>query len=188
MTNKKFAAFQKSHDDAIKSINRFLESCPYEPQMNGLVKWMMETDANPYSYLPEGWAGSTGSAETFVTLLSVISHALYDDGDITFVTVDNEPRIVFVWHGEDNFSDYVLSTSEKSTKKRQGVEYEIKVLDIKPNEFSPLYDAYQVKQLKRYFLNDARSHSLEFAVEHYQKKYKLFDDAWIAEFNQGIEE
>ncbi len=179
--NQKFAAFQKSYDEAIVTINRFLEPSPYEPQMNGLVKWMMETDANPYSYLPEGWAGSTGSAECFAGLLYTIHHALYDDGDITFVTVNDEPKIVFVWQHEDNFRNYVLSEQQKDLEKRWDTKYDIRVLNIKPDEFGPLYDKYFAKQIKHWFMNDAEDHSLEFAIEHYQSKYKLFNPAWIKE-------
>lgn len=186
--NDKFKAFQKSHDEAVETIKRFLEPYQYEPQMNGLVKWMMETDANPYSYLPHAWAGSTGSAESFVGLLHTIHHAVYDDGDITFVTVNGEPRIVFVWRHEENFRNYVLTEQEKDLEKRWSSEYVIEVLDIKPDEFGPLYDAHYANQIKYWFMNDAEDHSVEYALEHYQK-YKLFDPAWIAEFEkeQGVE-
>lgn len=187
MTNK-FEAFQKNYDEAVETIKRFLEPSKYEPQMNGLVKWMMETDANPYSYLPHGWAGATGSAEGFAGLLHTIHHALYDDGDITFVTVNEEPRIVFVWRHEDNFRNYVLSEQEKDLEKRWSSEYRIEVLDIKPDEFGPLYDAYYVKEIKHWFMDDAEVHGVEYVVKHYQK-YKLFDPAWIVEFEkeQGAE-
>jgi hypothetical protein len=183
--NDKFAAFQKNYDQAVESIKRFLEPGEYEPQMNGLVKWMMETDANQYSYLPAGWAGSTESAQSFDSLLHMIHHAVYDDGDITFVTVNDEPRIVFAWHGEDNFRNYVLSDIEKDPEKRWPC-YEVKVLDIKPNEFGPLYDAYYAKQIKHWFMANAERNTVEFAIEHYQK-YKLFDPAWIAEFEKNKE-
>jgi len=62
-------------------------------------------------------------------------------------------------------------------------------LDIKPDEFGPLYDAYYAKQIKHWFMDKAKRHTVEFAIEHYQK-YKLFDIAWIVEFEkeQGVEE
>ena len=187
--NNKFAAFQKNYDEAVETIKRFLEPYQYEPQMNGLVKWMMETDANPYAYLPHAWAGSTGSAEGFASLLHYIHHAVYDDGDITFVTVNGEPRIVFVWRHEENFRNYVLSEQEKDLEKRWSSEYVIEVLDIKPDEFGPLYDAYHAEQIKHWFMSDAERHNVDYALKHYQK-YKLFDPAWVAEFEkeQGVDE
>lgn len=178
----KFEVFQKSYDDAIAAINRHLStpSDLYDYSMVPLVQWMMETDANPYAYLPHGWAGSTTNAEMFASLLHYIHHALYDDGDITFVTVNDEPRIVFAWKHEDNFRNYVLSDTEKDVEKRSGgAQYEIKVLDITPGEFGPLYDQYQRNWLKECFLGDA-SRDIEWAANNY-RKYKCWNDQWIAE-------
>lgn len=175
-----FDKFQKNYDDAIKSIKKFLEPTEYDPSMHELVKWMMETDANPYSYLPHGWAGSLESAQSFASLLNMIHHALYDDGDITFVTVNDEPRIVFVWRHDDNFKNYVLSDTEKDIVKRYGEDsYDIKVLDIKPSEFGPLYDIYHKNWLKECFISDARR-GVNWAAEHY-RQYKLWDESWIEE-------
>lgn len=185
---KKFEQFQKEYDDAISLINQFLEPSKHEPQMNGLVRWMMETDANPYSYLPEQWANSMSTAEGFASLLGVINHALYDDGEITFVTVNDRPRIVFVWKHEDNFRDYVLTAQEKDIEKNsrfRKVRYDVKVLDITPDEFGPLYDACHVKELKRYFASDVVSLGPKVAVEHYSK-HQVFDKSWLDECKEEI--
>jgi hypothetical protein len=185
---KKFQEFQKAHDDAIITINSFLQPSKYEPDMSPLVKWMMETDANPYSYLPEGWANSLSTATGFAGLLHHISHALYDDGEITFVKVNGEPRITFVWRHEDNFRNYVLSEQEKQFEERfgDGDRYDIEVLDIKPAEFGPLYDAYQRDWIKQCFINDA-SRGIEWAAECY-RKYQCWDDAWIEEARKEYED
>jgi hypothetical protein len=180
MTNK-FEVFQQNYDEAIELINKFLQTSKYEPQINGLVQWMLETDANPYSYLPHNWAGSTTSAEAFASLLRMISHAVYDDGDITFVKVDGEPRIVFASEHEDDFRDYVLSEQEKAIEAQWSGKYIIQVLDIKPNEFGAIYDSYYITQVKQWFMDDAETITLERAVEHYEK-YKAFDPAWIEQF------
>lgn len=179
---RKLEVFQKSYDDAIVSISRHLNTPndAYDYGMVPLVQWMMATDANPYAYLPHNWAGSTTNAEMFASLLHCIHHALYDDGDITFVTVNNEPRIVFVWRHEDNFRNYVLSDTEKDIEQSHSEEqYEIKVLDIKPEQFGPLYDEYQRNWLKECFLTDASS-GVEWAANNY-RKYKCWSDEWIAE-------
>lgn len=175
----KFEKFEASYKEAVTQIKQFLEETKHEPSMRGLVKWMMETDANPYAYLPHAWAGSTGSAESFVSLLNHIHHAVYDDGDITFVTVNGEPRIVFVWRHQENFRDYVLSEQEKHMEKRFASEYEIKVLGIQPDEFGPLYDKHFTERLKDWFMNDAETHGVDFAVTHY-RAYKQFDTSWIS--------
>ena len=178
----KFEKFQANYDEAIKTIKQLQGPSEYEPQMNGLVNWLLETDANPYSYLPEGWAGSISSAEGFASLLGVIHHAVYDDGDITFVTVNGEPRIVFVHKFEDNFRNYVLTTQEKEMENGAWrTEYDVKFLDIEPNEFGVIYDAFQIKEIKRWFTSDARAHGVEWAASHY-RSYKLWNEAWVEEY------
>ena len=178
----KFDQFQKNYDEAIETIKLFQQPGEYEPQMNGLVNWMLESDANPYSYLPENWAGHVSSAEGFASLLNMIHHAVYDDGDITFVTVNGGPRIVFVHQMEDNFRKYVLSRQEQDMENnpRYRAAYEIKVLDIEPNEFGPLYDAHMVEEIKGWFENDAWAHGVDWAAGHY-RKYKLWNEAWVEE-------
>lgn len=116
-------------------------------------------------------------------------HAIYDDGDITFVAVNDEPRIVFAHRFDDDFRDSCLSETEKYIEKRnfelgRDRSYEIKVLDIKPNEFGSLYDAFQREDIKRCFLNDAETHDVEFAVKHY-RQYNCFCEEWINEVDAG---
>lgn len=139
----KFTEFKKNYDEAVESIIGFQD----HPQMGGLVRWMMETETNPYGYLPSHYAGSLSSAEAFAGLLHMIQYSLYDDGDITFVTVNGEPRIVFAWKHEDNFRDLVLYDQEKEFESDPLLKttYKIKVLNIEPNEFGTVYDAYKIQ-------------------------------------------
>ena len=58
----KFEQFKQAYDEAIQTIDRLSKPGPYQPQMDQLVKWMLQTDANPYSYLPEQWAGAVYTA------------------------------------------------------------------------------------------------------------------------------
>lgn len=183
----KFEKFQSNYDAAIESIKKFLEPGPYEPQMNGLVKWMMETDVNPYSYLPEGWAGSTGSAEAFDSLLGYIHHAVYDDGDICFVTVDGAPRIVFAHQHDDNFRDRVLTAQEKSMELNPiyGNKCEIVVLKIQPNEFGPMVEAVERDRIKQCFIWDSARNDVEWVATNY-RKYKCWDESWIDECKEKV--
>lgn len=180
----KFEEFKKNYEEAVATIEMFLQPTQYNPPMHGLVKWMMETDANPYSYLPHNWAGSMSSAESFAGLLHYISHALYDDGEITFVAVNGEPRIVFVWKHECSFRELVLTEQEQRLEKdfahlKGSSPYDVTVLDIKPEEFGDLYDEYQREWLKRCFKCDSRRGG-KAILDHY-RKYKLWDDSMIPE-------
>ena len=177
----RFEKFQKSYNESISSIERMLDSTD-KPELAALAQWMMTTDANSYAYLPHNWAGHMSSAEGFASLLHCIHHALYDDGDIAFVTVNNEPRIVFVSPHEDNFRDYVLTDQEKEIEKRPifGAtrSYDIQVLDIKADQFGPLYDEYWEQDLQRCFSMDVARFGAEYASEHYIR-YKCFSDKWV---------
>ena len=180
-----FKKFKKNYDEAIETINSFLKG---PESMTELVKWLMTTDANSHSYLTQNWATSTYSAEGMAGLLNYIHHAVVDDGDITFVKVNGEPRIVFAHQFDDNFRDVVLSPHEKEMEKRRkeyriNLLYEIEVLDIKPNDFGKVYDEYYRGQVKKWFLSDAKHHSVEFAKEHY-KEYNCWDETWIEEYGK----
>jgi hypothetical protein len=178
----KFETFKKNYEEAIETINTFLEG---PESMTELTKWLMTTDANPYSYLDHTWAGMTQSAEGMAGLLNYIHHAVVDDSDITFVKVDNEPRIVFAHPADDYFRDVVLSSQEKELEKSFEEKYgmgkkEIHVLNIKPNDFGKVYDEYQKEQVKKWFLSDAKRHSVEFAKQHYEH-YNCWDESWMNE-------
>ena len=177
--------FQRNYENAMSTIRDFMsgQHDHGDRPMSALVKWMIDTEINPYGFLPEDWAGQTTTVEDFSSLLRVISHALYDDGDITFVSVNDSPRIVFEnrW---DIAADHklALSQTEKHMEERSNrVRYTVEILDIKPEEFGPLVDAYERKQLRRYFMNDADMHGLEFAVKHYESN-RLWNPDWIEEF------
>lgn len=178
----KFEEFQQNYEKSVATIKRFLNpDLTQTPQMHKLVQWMLETDANPYAYLPETWASALGSAQGFANLLYHIHHAIYDDGDICFVAVNAEPRIVFAHPSDQDFRERVLSEQEKQLAKTKvfGREqsYTIEVLAIEPNEFGELYDAYYLADLQRCFSTDAARFGIDFAVEHYNH-YQLFSEDW----------
>jgi hypothetical protein len=174
---RKLEAFKNTHDEAIETIKRFMD----EPSsMNELVKWLLTTDASPYGYLTEDCRGMTSSAESFAQLLHAIHHAVEDDGEITFVTVKGQPRIVFANRYDEYFMGVVLDSSEKDLNYHDKVE----VLDITPNEFGRVYDEYIAQRTKKCFLFDAARHSLEFAISNY-KHYSCWNDSWVEEYNSG---
>ena len=183
---KRFEEFKRAYDDAIATINFYLEPGSHEPQMNSLVKWMLETDANPYSFLPEQWGGALGTAEGFAGLLKFIDHALYDDGDITFVSIDGQPQIVFDHRFEDGFRERVLGEQRAQMEKKYGIEYAVNVLDITPDEFVELYEAWHTDWVKSCFMRDAKRANVEWTAEHY-RKYQCWDESWVDEAKRSID-
>lgn len=180
-----FEKFEKSHQEAIRSIKTFLEDDSYK-DMQILVKWLLITDANPYSFLPNHWASiAYGSAQGFSGLLMFIHHAVYDDGDISFVTVNGEPRIVFINKHDINPRN-VLSESEQYSLNMKlqcwKPTYEIVALDIAPNDFGNVYNEWHANWIRQCFINDAEQfESAEEAAKHY-RKYVCWKEAWIEEY------
>jgi hypothetical protein len=178
---KKFQEFQKNYDEAIETIKKFMEVGPYEPQMNELVKWMLETDINPYSFLPPSYASGFSSAEVFASLLHEIHHAVYDDGDIAFIEVNKEPRIFFI----DKYSRNLNERIENQLNSFYGNNnvYNIKVLDITPNEFGPLCDEAHKQQTKEMFFFMALMHGIERGIIEYNTS-EYWDEQWIDGFKE----
>lgn len=181
MTLVKFESFQNRYNEAIENINQYLKG---PESMKELTHWLMTTDANAFSYLPMEWAGVSYTAEGMSALLDCIHHAVVDDGDITFVKVNSEPRIVFANEQDDNFRETVLGQHGLLSQKRyiaRGLgPFHIQVLDIKPNEFGKVYDEYQSFWLKKSFMDTARRLGVEFAKKHYSE-YNCWDESWVDE-------
>jgi hypothetical protein len=73
-----------------------------------LFKWMITNEINPYEIFHESsYASMVSTLEGMVGLYRTLYHALYDDGDVTFVkTSGTSPKIVFVFKNENYFQDH----------------------------------------------------------------------------------
>lgn len=161
---RKLENFEFLHRQAMNYIENLTHPCGMEPPMDGLVRWMLTTDASPYDYLDDGWHNSEYSSAAFESLLQTIRHALYDDGDITFITIDTMPKIVFI-----DRHDLETVRPEWFTKNLQ-------ILSISPNEFGPLFDVWFSSKLKKCFMADARR-GIAWTVKHYSR-YQLWNPEW----------
>lgn len=175
----RFDQFQKQYDEATS----FIKSQMDDPLYGKLVTWMLETDANNYAYLADGYGHMVGSAESFASLVKMISHAVYDDGEIAFFSVDGQPRIIFSYGGP-NLETYVLTSAEKSALKLRSSfninrPYKIAQLNISPNDFPVVYDEWYKNDIRRCFEFDAMR-NIESAKAHYSK-YQLWDENWYIE-------
>lgn len=176
--------FAQSHEYALGEIQDYLTSNKFT-KMNVLVEWLITTDANPYFYLQEHEAKLVHtSAQTFVDFLRKTEHALYDDGEITFVAVKSCPRIVFADQDDNkNFIYLALNWRELDSLEFKGPEsVNLQVLNILPNEFGSIFDEWHRNELKKLFLFDAKRHGLDLAISHYQE-YQLFDQNWVTEIS-----
>lgn len=84
-----------------------------------LLKWMIEEDINPWEIFHDpAFASLTSNLEGLIGLYQTLNHALYDDGDVTFIkTEGTSPKIMFLWRNEKNFLDIY------NRNVQQGVEH-----------------------------------------------------------------
>lgn len=180
---EKYKEFEVRHQEALSSIERFRTE---GNELSVLVEWLLNTDCNPYSFLTEEWAGSLSNAQSFNSLVRCLSIALYDDGDITFVKVNEQPRIVFCGSNDIHFRDVVLSAQDKKMESWRGVLAVIEVLDCSPSEFCRICDEHQLETLRRCFSMDAGRLGEDFAVKQYSK-YNCFDETWLGICKEKID-
>lgn len=99
--------WDKSYDEAVKYIERVYQEAPeeYEVEFQRLAVFLTDTQLNPWGFMPEGWCGARGSAESFASFLGTLHHAMVDDGDVCFM--DNPCKIYFRdrWDIEGSHSD-----------------------------------------------------------------------------------
>ena len=173
---KKLEQFQKAHEEAMDEIASTIQR---GDEFAEVVKYLLETDANPYSFLPHGWAGSVGTSTAFVSLTNMLHHALYDDGDISFPVVNGEPRISFYWKHEDDYHNLVLTDTEKHMRDNFGTTYKVTQLN-NVMEFISAHKEYHRSDVLDCFIQDAAIHGVVFAESVYSKyanfRYEWSDD------------
>jgi hypothetical protein len=80
---------------ANQNITKLLNS--EEKEFSELVRFILESEINPWQYLPSGWEGSLYSAQNTESLLNTIHHALVDDGDMCWINTDiHGPFLAFI--------------------------------------------------------------------------------------------
>lgn len=178
----RFKKIEENYKSSLEHINKCLVDTKY-PELQALTKLFLETDVNPYSFLPEYFAPAFDTAGGLSSLLGTIHHALYDDGDISFPVVNGEPRIVFANLQDSDYEDAVLNETERYFKKERGNRYVIgqckDTLD-----FTKRFDSFHSKQVKNWFIDTAARFGVEFSVKHYCHSYSQFDPEW--EFDESI--
>ena len=120
----KLEEYQKNFDNAKLS---YLEIMKKENDASRFMAWMVENDVNPYSVFHEnsgtgGYASLTSTLEGFVGLYHTIHHALYDDGEFTFIKTEFAgPKIVFYCRHEKNFQEIYDKHIQKGCERIQKI-------------------------------------------------------------------
>lgn len=111
----KLEQYEKNFADARE---KYLEIMKGENDAAILIKWMIENEISPYDVFHEtGYAYQTDTLEGLIGIYHTLNHALFDDGEITFVKTAYYPKILFYWKQENDFHEhyerYVQSGCEK---------------------------------------------------------------------------
>lgn len=190
MHEQLFNQWRNMTEDAIKSVIKYTEPVESAPGFSEFVNWALATQSSGYGWLPVEWGGSLGSAAGAEMLFSHIWHALYDDGDISFVVVNDAPRIVFVNRFDSDFSDKVLTQSDRMLAERRakigGETTPLVVLDCSIAEFCAIHDAYEEKCVRRAFAFEAARWGVEFAVKN-ASRWSFWNPDWINTESEQIE-
>jgi hypothetical protein len=169
-TETRFHMFETRYNDAIS----YIKTLQTDDVMSSITNWLLDTEINPYSFLPESYAALVCTAEGFESLLHEIRHALFDDGDISFPVINNNPYILFV----DRYEATINSFADLSLYVEDIYDINDVVWLNSIEEFMAAADEYHKKTIKKCFNSDLRRFGIDEAVSHY-KNYKVFDESWI---------
>ena len=113
MTNK-LTQFEKNFEIAKMKYAEIMEG---ENDAAILFKWLAENDINEWGVF-HGNAHYSDTLEGWINMYHHLHHALYDDGDVTFVkTKFQGPKIIFYWKKENNFEEVFMENIHDTLKE-----------------------------------------------------------------------
>lgn len=114
-SERRIADIDAQHE---QSRNRVLAAISGEDNSEAatLVRWMFENDVNPYDVFSSySYASLFSTFEGISGVMHIISHALHDDGDISFVKTNNgDARICFLPHDIPDFEKHFMADAKRS--------------------------------------------------------------------------
>ncbi len=142
---------KETFNEEIEYLTNILES---GSELSKLAEYLLTTDRNPYSIINGGY--SANRITSFNDILMPLNHALYDDGEVTFYTVNGEPRFGFFDQYEASEDRYLDDTELDMKETYPVLKYVIEVLPQDVNNWIKLSEVFQINDLKRMFLSDAK--------------------------------
>jgi hypothetical protein len=174
------ALFKKKHKEAIKSIKRMIDvdAQKYDDEYKAaatLCKFIYDS-ADRYQMLhePEMFSGFYNNAQVFDQLCNSIYHSLTDDGDISFVQVNNHcPVIVFANRWELKSEDLISEQEEAMYERLNAFKKE---KGLSPHEHNIVFfdDAYNYIEAVKQYRTDSEIQSKRF--EEWKRLNKKLTD------------
>ena len=95
--------WRDSTENAITNIERLVYGPKedYEQEFQMLALAITNTDKNPWSFMPKGWEGVRDDAQQYESFLTMVHHALCDDGDISFVEHKMHGQCIVMYNHND---------------------------------------------------------------------------------------
>lgn len=182
---KRLEAIEKSYQESLSYIKSVAQE---NTALGRFALWLLDTDSNPYEFLPENYARGFNTAEGIESLFRTISHALSDDGEICYPVVNGIPRITFADKRDSDIRDRVLRSFEKDMDRNEIYRrasqlaageslFKIEFLDSL-DDFVRMYQRFREDELREYFLNDVEDCGFESAIDAYSI-YQEFNPEWI---------
>ena len=169
---KIYENFKKQQEQYLIDIDFIEKSINEDSEFGRLSLYLFTTDRRSSSIINKGY--DKYDASDFSCILHDIHHALYDDGEITFYLVDDEPRLSCEY-------DFELKDCLSGDEKRSGEQYNCEILNkIKIDDWIKLSEDYSVIEIKSNFLFDYQLHNNPELIKCYEK-YKCFDLKWLEE-------
>lgn len=109
--------WKKSFEKSVNSIKDCLtaQADDYQDmaEFRTLANWMLTTNVSSYEFMPSGYQNYSFDPYSTDSVLRLIHHALLDDGDVSFVTMKHNDKILrvfmmFCCRHEDYFTHYCL--------------------------------------------------------------------------------
>lgn len=172
--DRKLEQFEKRHQDSMKLIRDIVQE---ESDIGCLVRYLLAPDTVVCDVMPEAWEDACDTAGRFADLISIMFHALEDDGSISFVAVQGIPCIVF-----RHPSDYLMFSEFQDVVRSDMATFpgaNVDLLHIGVQEFIFLRREHEARQLRDWFLLDYRDNP-EGALKHYSNR-DGFKQEWITE-------
>jgi len=115
--------WRNANEEAIKHIAQLVYGPKedYEQEFQQLALAITNTDMNPWSFMPEGWEGVLGSAQRYESFLTMVHHAMCDDGDISFVEHQMHGSCIVMHNHHDTV--LIADQMKKRYPSRPGMEY-----------------------------------------------------------------
>ena len=113
-------------DEAIEQISKYLTTdVSYEQDFKKLSNWLTYTDINPGSFMPIVYENAKNNPITYLSFLQNVHHAMVDDGNICFVSVEGKEAFILFSHPNDDATQSLVERKLRLLNQSLNHNYEV---------------------------------------------------------------